>query len=448
MQQLTTSAPTELADDPPHGGDRCDDTDGCSANGTGTNAAARRASAAAAHLGVAPAQVETLPFDLSVLEEDGIFVNVDARGFGLLDRRLDWEACGVTLPRGAKLAFRPPRCGLLPDRHRLPLLRPASQAHAALGRYSFRFRLTETLFETPAYRWVPWRAFEAFEREFRAAEGALAAAKAALLAEYDAVREEVLATFLQLARDSVRRLEATGHLVPEGFAEAVTDRVRTSFPTPGDIRDRLTLRYRPGVILLGSEMVEEQRRTRAARRALEEAEAEERLAQRQREARERLVQQELWADQERVRRRLAAEDEERRREAVVKERLREIKLEAARERLKDELSPLEEGWQQLHAQVYAAVVAIRDSLQRHGARRGASARRARELGRWVKLMNWQDDRQLAALVGELERLASRPTGGRKRDPGPIADVLGDIIELTHVGARAITEPHRLDALEL
>jgi hypothetical protein len=33
-------------------------------------------------------------------------------------------------------------------------VRPAARAHAALHRYSYRFRLTETLFETPAYRWV------------------------------------------------------------------------------------------------------------------------------------------------------------------------------------------------------------------------------------------------------------------------------------------------------
>src|SRR2546425_10413142 len=117
-----------------------------------------RAELAAQRAGVEATDVERLPFDLSVLEDEGLFINVDARGFGLLDRRLDWQALGISLPRGADLAFRPPRCGLLPDRYRLPLLRPAARAHAALHRYSYSFRLTETLFETPAYRWVPWRA--------------------------------------------------------------------------------------------------------------------------------------------------------------------------------------------------------------------------------------------------------------------------------------------------
>ena len=108
-------------------------------------AGAARAERAAQRAGIARAEVEQLPFDLSALEAEGIFVNVDARGFGLLDRRLDWQALGISLPCGADLAFRPPRCGLLPDRFRLPLLRPAARAHRALHTYSYRFRLTETL---------------------------------------------------------------------------------------------------------------------------------------------------------------------------------------------------------------------------------------------------------------------------------------------------------------
>src|SRR3954451_25083697 len=148
-----------------------------------------RAERAAGRTGLEADHIEKLPFDLSALEDEGVFVNVDARGFGLLDRRLEWHALGVSLPRGTNLAFRPPRCGLLPDRYRLPLLRPASRAHAALHKYSYRFTLTETLFETPAFRWVPWSAFEAFERDFRAAQDALEAARTNALDQYEAIRE-------------------------------------------------------------------------------------------------------------------------------------------------------------------------------------------------------------------------------------------------------------------
>jgi hypothetical protein len=407
-----------------------------------------RARRAASHAGLPTEAIERLPFDLSALDEDGVFVNVDARGFGILDRRLDWRALGISLPRGADLAFRPPRCGLIPDRFRLPLLRPAGRAHAALHRYSYHFTLVETLFESAAYRWVPWRAFAAFEREFDAAQAALAAARDELLDQHDAVRAEVLAVFRQLAADSARRLEATGHVIPEGFDEAVVRGVLGAVPGPEELRTRLVLRYRVGVIHLGSEMVAEQRRALDERRRLEAAEAELRVERQRRDARVRLVQTELWVEEERARRRLEAEEEERRREAEVKERLRQLKLEAARERLEEAMSPLEEGAKQLHAAVHEAATALRASLRKHGHLPGASVRRARELVRWFKLMSWRSDEELEALLAELEELAARPAGRRKRDAGALDEVLGDIVARCYADARALAEPHRMGALEL
>src|SRR5439155_1249348 len=212
--------------------------------------------------------------------------------------------------------------------------------------------LTETLFETPAYRWVPWRAFEAFEREFEAARVALDAAKADVLEQYDAVREEVCDAFLQLADDSARRLEATGHAIPDGFREAVVRGVQGAIPGPGDLQDRLALHFRVGVILLGSEMLAEQRKAREERRRLEEAES------------------------------------------------------------------------------------------------GLQLERARELARWFRMMNWQSDAELEGLIGELEQLAQRPSSKRKRDPGPIDQVLGDIVSLCYADARALAAPSRMAALEL
>jgi hypothetical protein len=112
------------------------------------------------------------------------------------------------------------------------------------------------------------------------------------------------------------------------------------------------------------------------------------------------------------------------------------------------MSPLEEGARQLHAAVYEAAVAIRTSLQKHGRLYGASARKARELARWFRLMQWQSDAELEVLLAELEGLATRPAGKRKRDPGPLDQVLGDIVALCYADARALAEPSRMGALEL
>jgi len=408
-----------------------------------------RAGRAAERLGIASADVERLPFDLSALDADGAFLNVDVQNFGLLDRRLDWQSLGITLPRGADLAFRPPRCGVVPDRYRLPLVRPAAQAHVALHRFSYHFRLVETVFESAAYRWVPWRAWPAFEEAFERARANLRAALQAYDDDFPSIQQRVQDTYRLLAADSARRLAATGRPVPADFEDAVVRGVLTTLPTPSDLRARLRLRYRVGVFHLGSEMVAEQRRTAQERQRLAVVEAELAMQNSRRLAERRLMQQEIWADQERRQLQLRAEQEDARREAAVKERLRQLKLEAARERLQEALSPIEEGARQLHAAVFEAATAIRASLLKNDALRGSSARKARELSRWFRLMAWQGDEDLEVLLRELERLASAPAGRKgKRDPGPLNQVLGDIIERCYADARELAEPSRMSALEL
>ena len=187
-------------------------------------------------------------------------------------------------------------------------------------------------------------------------------------------------TILRLADDSARRLIATGHVVPEGYQDVVARGIDAAVPSPDDLRDKLTLRYRVGVVLLGSEMLAEQRRAREERRRVEEIEA---TARRRADSSSR-----RGSDSSRRScgpRRSASgaasrpKKSERRREAEVKERLRGLKLEAAKERLQEAMSPIEEGAQQLHAAVFEAATAIRASLQKHGTsawRIGAASARA------------------------------------------------------------------------
>jgi hypothetical protein len=220
--------------------------------------------------------------------------------------------------------------------------------------------------------------------------------------------------------------------VAPDFADVVVHEVLTVLPTPELLRQTLTLRYRVGVMLLGSEMLAEQRLAAQERGDLEAIESERRVAESQVVAQERATQEQLWAEQSRIREQRKVDEEERRREAAVKERLRQLKLEAAKERLEEALSSLEEGAQQLHTAVFEAATAIRSSLQKHNALRGSSARKARELSRWFKVMNWAGDKRLETVVRELEQLAAAPTSKkRKRAPGPIDQVLGDIVDLTY-----------------
>lgn len=409
----------------------------------------KRAERAAARVGRATEEVERLPFDLSALEEEGAFVNVDASGFGMLNRPLDWQALGIRLPEHTDVAFHPPRCGVLPNRYRRPLLTPATQAHAALHKYSYHFRLTETLFETPAYRWLPWRAFLEFEAAFNAAKENLEAAKREVLKDYDAIRQEVLETFTHLADDSAQRLLATGFVVTPDFRERIRTGVLDALPSEEELRNGLSLRFQVGVILLGSEMLREQRLAIRERSLIEREQATRQLA----EAEERTVadalQQQLWAARERVRLSLAGEAEERRREAETKERIRQLKLEAAREKLQETLSPLQEGAAQLRASVYESAVAIHEALAKNEYLPGATARKARSMAHWFRLMNFQSDGELEQLVTRLEQLAKTGAGKKRTaEGGQVKQVLDDIIELCYRDAQNLAAPSRLNALEL
>ncbi|MGE0132523.1 MAG: hypothetical protein AB7U82_30945 [Blastocatellales bacterium] len=409
-----------------------------------------RVSVAASHTNRDAREIERLPFDLSALEEEGVFINVDATGFGILDRRLDWQALGVKLPENTDVAFTPPRCGLLPNRFRRPLLTPVSQAHTALHKYSYHFRLTETLFETPAYRWVPWRAFTEFESAFNKACDNLNEARRKVLDQYDDIRREVIVTLRQVAADSAQRLEATGAIVPEDFEGRVISSVLSAFPTEDELRQKLALRFQVGVILLGSEMLREQRLAAEERRRVEQIEDERRVERLRVNAAERTIQRQMWSEQESLRLKLAAEEYERKREAEVKERIRHMKLDAAREKLQETLSPLQEGAAQLRAQIYESAVAMQEALEKHDFLPGATAKKARNLTRWFRLMNFQSDAELDQLLNNLERLAAKPTGKNKRrtSNASVKAVLDDIVQLCYRDAHAIGQPNRLAALEL
>jgi len=395
-------------------------------------------------------EVERLPFDLSALEEEGVFVNVDASGFGMLNRRLDWQALGIRLPEGTDVTFHQPRCGVLPNRYRRPLLAPSAQAHQALHKYSYHFRLIETVFESPAYRWLPWRAFIEFEAAFKTAQKNLEAAKREVLDNYDAIREEVLNTFATLGKDSSNRLLATGIVVPADFQSRLETGVLDALPSEHEIRDGLSLRFQVGVILLGSEMLREQRHAVRERKLLEREQASRDLKAAENRIATDKVQQQLWAERERVRMSLASEEEDRQREAETKERIRQLKLEAAREKLNETLSPLQEGAMQLRASVYESAVAIHEALTKNDFLPGATAKKAKGMAHWFRLMNFQSDAELESLVTRLEQLAVTGAGKKKRtaDNEQVKRVLDDIIEMTYRDAQALAAPSRLNALEL
>lgn len=393
---------------------------------------------AAAHLGISAAEVETMPFDLTALEQAGIFLNIDTTGFSVLSRQLDWQSLGIELPADKAVYLSPPRTGLLPDNYRKPLLRAASQAHNALCRYSFRFALCETVLGSSEYRWIPYTAFEAFEKEFAAACETLARAKASVIENYDEILETLRETFRRLATDSAERLAATVKDEPfdrDEFIQRTVARALAMIPTPAAIRDGMRIQMRPKVILLGSEMRAEQ--AHVAKLKLETQET--RKAQTE-------IALEIQTNKEIAEIKVKSAERDEKREQELKERIRQIKIEAVKREVEAGLSPIKEGLDQLNSTIYEAAKEMAEKLNEAKFVPGGTAKKAREMYRWFKLMNFTGDQEVETVLAQLNKIASRDAKTRTADE--MKEAVDAVILATSKRARKMLKTEQLDALEL
>lgn len=392
---------------------------------------------AAVELGIGASEVESMPFDLSALESEGIFMNIDCRGFGTLVRQLEWKTLGVELPENAAVRVSPPRAGLLPDLYRNKLMRGAAQAHNALSRYGFRFTLCETVWGTSEYKWIPWTAFEQFEQAYFRACETLSMAKAEVLDKYDEILELLIDSFRELAEDSANRLQATvSEPFDRGeFIEAVTAQALGMVPTREMIRDGLVITMKPKVIVLGSEMIAEKNLTQTLQ--LENARVD---AQR--------TTLELELDSKRRIEQLKVDHvvEETSREREVKERIRNMKIEAARREAEEAVSPVKEGFAQIAAKIFEAASEMAEKLKGSQFVPGPLAKRARQMCEWYQLMNFTGDTSLEEVLTKLEDAAGREV--KQRSPEEIRTALNDLLRLTSVQSKKLLDEDRLSALEL
>jgi hypothetical protein len=388
-------------------------------------------------LGIGANEVETLPFDLSTLESEGIFMNIDCRGFGSLIRQLEWRTLGVQLPEDAAVRVSPPRAGLLPDVYRNKLMRGAAQAHNALNKYGFRFTLCETVWGTSEYKWIPWTAFEQFEQAYFRACETLSRAKAEVLEKYDDIIEILTDSFRELAEDSANRLLAT---VDEPFnrnefVDAVAAQALGMVPTKEMISDGLIITMKPKVIVLGSEIVAERNLIRSLKLETAKVDAERTALELELDSKRRIEQ--LKVDE-------AAE--ETRREREVKERIRNMKIEAARREAEEAVSPVKEGFAQITAKLFEAATEMAEKLKGSQFVPGSLAKRARQMCEWYQLMNFTGDTSLEEVLSKVENAAGREI--KQRSPEEMRSALNDLLRLTSVQSKKLLDEDRLAALEL
>ena len=392
---------------------------------------------AAVNLAIGVDEVETIPFDLSALETEGIFLNIDASGFGALTRQLDWKTLGVELPEHAAVHVSPPRAGLLPDIYRRKLMRGAAQAHNALNRYGFRFTLCETIWGTSEYKWIPWSAFEQFEQEYKKACETLANAKAEVLENYDDILPVMKESFTDIAKDSAKRLEATldAPFDSDEFVFTVVSGAYSMIPTREMIRDGLSITLKPKVIVLGSEMIAEQNRSRELNLETERLDIESRAIRLELDTRTQIEQQKVTDF-----------EQDQRREHEVKERIRQMKIEAAKDAANEAISPIKEGFDQITSKIFEAAQEMAGKLQNSEFVPGALAKRARQMCEWYQLMNFTNDSSLEEVLNNLQTAAGRDS--KVRSTEEMRSALGDVMRATTIQSKRLLDEDRLSALEI
>ena len=244
-------------------------------------------------------------------------------------------------------------------------------------------------------------------------------------------------SFIELAEDSAKRLEATLDLPfeREEFVSTVVAGAVSMIPTQETIRGGLTITMKPKVIVLGSEMIAEQNRSRELNLENAKIEAE--------HSRVRLeLDTKIHIEQSKA----ADFEEERRREREVKKRIRQMKIEAAKDAANEAVSPIKEGLEQITAKLYEAAQDMTKKLQSADFVPGALAKRAREMCEWYQLMNFTNDTSLEEVLTKLQTAAGRDA--KVRSTAEMRGALGDVMRATTIQSKRLLDEDRLSNLKL
>ena len=265
-----------------------------------------------------------------------------------------------------------------------------------------------------------------------------AAAKAEILANYGEIVLTMRRSFADLAEDSAKRFEATSGDEPfdrDEFKSAVVARAMGMIPTREMIRDGLTIAMKPKVIVLGSEMLAEQNRSSELQLDAAKIEAERESVRIELDSKARFEQLKITDF-----------EAEQRRESEVKERIRQMKIEAAKDAAAEAVSPIKEGLEQITAKLYEAAREMAEKQTEADFLPGALARRARQMCEWYQLMNFTGDTSIETVLEKLQAAAGREA--KLRSTAEMRQVLGDVMRATTVQSKRLLDEDRLSALEI
>lgn len=317
------------------------------------------------------------------------------------------------------------------------------------------------------YKWIGFKGYHAWREEWDRLQMEWEAVKAYVLWRYDEFVEALNNDFAAIAREAWQAMAArhpNGFVCLVGdspvedldkFIDVIVERAAARMPSPEKIATDLYVDYRPA-LLLGQETVAadlavaEEHRT-----AIAEELGRQRVIEEEAAAQQRLI----W-EEERAQKRIVREQEmvERARlesERMKLEAMREAELEKARALMANTVSPYQDMFDRLRAEMNTGAIQVLESLKKNQGLRGKVADKARNMVELFRLMNSHEDSDLAALMEQLEAKLPTDGGTGKKESAKneaIQEALGEIVEFTREAAFEVTHragsAYGFEALEL
>lgn len=383
--------------------------------------------------GLESGDIGSVYLQLQMLRRQGILVDVDIHGTTMFARSASLAELGVPRQSLRGKRIRPGQKDLIPRSVIGKLKSVEQRMRDCLNKYG------QDVTGFRPYRYLHFAAYQPFRERWEKLEREFEAIKADIIENLDDYHSVFLEEYAGLAKEAWDAMMASNghervlivHLKnggsetfegPDDFVDWVTTRAAPLFPTEAKVLADLHADYKTAILVSQADVAaEEARRDQAvaesAQAAAEHTEATER---------ERVARSEAQ---------------------IQMEAIRQAELEHARQQLEQVVSPFEELFGNLRAQVYTDARAVADSIRRNGFLNPQVARRVDNLVTTFQMLNATDDVDLATLLDTLRTAAQatpRQTGKAGHvTPGDtvaldeLSAALGDVVTATHDAAVAV-----------
>ncbi len=404
-------------------------------------------------------RVHAIQLDLQRLRELGTLVDIDIHGTSMFTGRATYAELGIPKNDLRRTRLKAGSKDLIPKLYIGRLRSLEVRFRQSLEKHSY------PIGAFGSYRWVPYTAYHKWREEWDALQVEWAELKQEILDHYDEFVDRLADDFRAIAGEAWAALRARSPnaviVLPDAafepdeydeFVDYIVARAIAKLPSREAIEAGLYVDYRTALVL-GQADIEADALARERLRQEREREAMELRAEQEHQALElRQKQMAIWEKEQEARLRIAAE------EAKLRA-MHEAELEHARQQMREMVSPFQEIFDQLRAQIHDNVMEILDSVRKLGYVHGKiSNERIPGLVELFKLLNVHGDDELEAALQELQaRLSAAPPAGdsgkrdRVRDSESIAAQLQAIANLTLESAEAVKRslrPSRASVLEV